>query len=653
MTIRTHSAIGNTEQKNAEALRDALLRSAPELDSTEVELDIIPELLLPGGALDLVLIFQDRRSESELFRTKQGYPVHSFVMVIEAKRHSPDPDSIRFKGSHVQVRYGDEWHDASSQCDRHTFALKNFQKASSSREHKRDSTWVQRAVWLVCAPSHAFREPIPEGSVPILFADVTWGDLIARLEENRASQTIKTLVERATPRYHDNASLLDLLNREILPTKLDLKRINTLTQTRFDEDKTAYIRNLGDGLLILRGRGGTGKTFSLIQIAMHLARQGKRTTVLTYNHGLIADINRSLKFIQKRNPEIRPLPEVQTRYSFIQDVFTATFGIDAEKSIRQMSGLEERENARQTRLLASDEVAPSGYDYILVDEGQDWKNEQRDLLFKLVSPSRVVVADGVDQFVDASRCEWDRGDIAINRRHTLRSSRRTKGSTCQTVGEIARALGISEWDLEPDPGAYGGKFTVFVEPDPIRAIERGLEFQSRGRQELSSLRPIDDLICLPSSPMARGVNYPYLLEEWVKDSAEEVWRGYDPEDRRVYPLEQSQLRAVQYASCRGMEGWSTLCLALDQFFDFQLFKPEISPDAVRDQLREADGFLYSDEAAEKEIERRTWEYASNWLMIPLTRSIDHLVIHLADNNSRLGKMLANVSREIPGAMEWH
>lgn len=653
MTIKIHSSIGNREKRNAEELRAALIKSAPDLEISEIELDILPGLILPGGELDLVLLFHDRRPASEQFRSSQGCLVHSFVLIIEVKHHSPD--LIKFSGPKLLVRYGKEWHDASAQCDRQTYALKNYQKAALSTIGKKDSTFVQRAIWLPRAPRSAFSHRPAKSGVTVQFADISWISLIDGMKVNNTggtSQRIATLVDQPQAWKHDLGSLRELLTHQVLPTQLDLRRINTLTQTRFDAEKTAYIRNLGSGLLILRGRGGTGKTFSLVQIALHLARAGKRTVILTYNHGLIADISRSLKFIAERNEGIDPLPQVQTRYSYIQDTFIRTFGDAAEEEVRGIPDLEVRENERQQMLANFKGELDPGFDFVLIDEGQDWKESQRDLIFRLFGPGQVIAADGVDQFVDASRCNWDRGDIPINRRHTLRASRRTKGATCQTVSEIAKQLGIADWDLEPDPDAFGGRFTVVVEPDAPNAIERGLALLALEQSRSKSLRPVDDLICLPSSKMANGVNFSVLLERQVRAAGGQIWRGYDEKDRRVYPLEQQQIRAIQYASCRGMEGWSTLCLGLDRFFDFQLAKPQIDKAEIEVRLRNELGLLFTDNFLDEKLKSEAWAYAVNWLMIPLTRSIDHLIVHLTDRHSQLGEVLSEVSHKCPGAIEW-
>ena len=291
------------------------------------------------------------------------------------------------------------------------------------------------------------------------------------------------------------------------------------------------------------------------------------------------------------------------------------------------------------------------FDFVLVDEGQDWAEDQRDFIFQVFGAGRVVVADGVDQFVGQDRCNWDRGDIPINRRHGLRSSRRTKAATCQTVGEIARELGLSDWDLEPDPSTHGGRFTVIVEPDCRQAVESCLEIIEADQREEPTLKAVDNLICLPSSKMAMGINYAALFDQITEKLARDSWRGFDEDDRRTYPVRESQLRAIQYSSCRGMEGWTTICLGLDAFFDFQLRNPRINIQGLEASVRAKEGMFWKSKFDEK-LAQESRLFAVNWLMIPLTRSIDHLVVHIRDEDSELCGILRNISDRLPGSIEW-
>lgn len=438
MTIRVVPGIPNSETMNAEALRDLLLKSEPRLDHPDITLDILCGLPLPDREIDIIMLYHDSRDEHLQLKTTQGTPIHSFVLIIEVKQHSPD--LIRFKGQRLLVRYAQRWHDATAQCEAQTWALKRYQEASYQGKKRRSSALIQRAIWLARAPIHAFDQHPAVSGIPVHFSDLDWNELVSKFKVNGYFKSIRTLVDTPShPTSHSLASLRDLLTYEANPTRLDIRRVNALTQTRFDAEKTAYIQNLGEGLLLLRGRGGTGKTFALVQMALHLARQGKRTVILTYNHGLIADINRSLRFIGASSPDIKPLPVLKTRYKFAQEILIQNLGEDREIDIKKISDLDGREAARFSALLKHNDPLEHNYDYVLVDEGQDWEDQHRDLMYRIFSPGRVIVADGVDQFVGQARCKWDVDGIEINRRHSLRASRRTKAATCQTISVIARS----------------------------------------------------------------------------------------------------------------------------------------------------------------------------------------------------------------------
>lgn len=686
MTIAIKSCSKNSETQNAERFRQALLASEPALDHPDIKAVILCALPLQRAQIDLIMIYYDPRPADLQLKTPDGAPIHSFVLLVEVKHHSSD--SVRFEGVKVHVRYGDKWSDATDQCDRQTYALKDFQTSAFDGAKCRNATFVQRAIWLPRVNPEVLDRPLPKGSVPVHMSDVSWDKLVGAFAQNR--KEVRTLVDKPSDQYFDFQTLRDHLAHEVIPTRLDLRRMNALTQSRFDEEKTAYIRNLGNGLLILRGRGGTGKTFALLQIAIYLASQNKKSAFLTYNHGLIADINRALHFLEDRGDIEGELIEVMTRYSFIQDLFTRKFGSSAERIIRNhINDISRREDIRLWALNNENEFLNSkiegqcpdhgtkkcclydahenvcknsnwrdvcsisssdyhNYDFVLVDEGQDWAEGQRDLLYSLIGSEKVVVADGVDQFVGADRCEWDTGKIAINRRHGLRASRRTKAATCQTVAAIAQEFGLSDWDLQPDPDAHGGRFTILVEPDPRRAMERAMEILDRDLREDQGLRAVDNLICLPSKAMTPRANFPNLFDSIIQAGKRDSWRGFCDEGRRHYPWRNGQLRAILYNSCRGMEGWTTLCMALDQFYDFQLEHPRIDEAQVRAGL----GLFATDQALETEVEARARLFALNWLMIPLTRSIDHLLIHLSDEESALGSVLKTISARMPGAIDW-
>ena len=94
-----------------------------------------------------------------------------------------------------------------------------------------------------------------------------------------------------------------------------------------------------------------------------------------------------------------------------------------------------------------------------------------------------------------------------------------------------------------------------------------------------------------------------------------------------------------------MEGWTTLCMGLDLFYDHVTAKPDIDIEGLRDELKADLGFLFAKSAFEERLATERRAYALNWLMIPLTRSMDHLIIHLTDADSALGRVLQSIDRD--------
>ncbi len=54
----------------------------------------------------------------------------------------------------------------------------------------------------------------------------------------------------------------------------------------------------------------------------------------------------------------------------------------------------------------------------------------------------------------------------------------------------------------------------------------------------------------------------------------------------------------------------------------------------------------------KSPEERRKEFAARWLLIPLTRAIDTLVLHIEDPNSHISRILKEIHGNNPEYIEW-
>jgi hypothetical protein len=82
---------------------------------------------------------------------------------------------------------------------------------------------------------------------------------------------------------------------------------------------------------------------------------------------------------------------------------------------------------------------------------------------------------------------------------------------------------------------------------------------------------------------------------------------------------------VQYDSCRGLEGCATLLLSLDDLYTNRIKHPNLA----------------DTETVDPEI------VARRWLLIPLTRAVHLLVIHVRDPQSAVASMLREAAVSLP------
>jgi len=116
-----------------------------------------------------------------------------------------------------------------------------------------------------------------------------------------------------------------------------------------------------------------------------------------------------------------------------------------------------------------------------------------------------------------------------------------------------------------------------------------------------------------------------------------VWDGTAEQVRGSYPTQLDQIRIVQYDSCRGLEAWTSVNLRFDELYDYK--RRQYTPPAQTT-------FEFRDEAREAQL------FAASWLMIPLTRAIDTLVIQIQSADHPIAQMLKAAAQACPSVVEW-
>ncbi|XXK22293.1 hypothetical protein ACMAY5_00665 [Arenicellales bacterium nBUS_48] len=633
MTIRIVGEEDTSEGRAANDLADLMradLSSRSKSDNSNLKVAIVPNVQAYGEKrpdLDIVLLLKDSNKRPS-FETVKGESndlirVVSLCVVIEVKDHMPQ--DVKFEGTKAFVRYNGKWSSASEQSHDQIYSLSNFAKKSLGPEFR---SWVNNVIWLRNVPNEA----LPSGTHNILGSNSDWArflQCIALID----SRTTSDNSFRAFFTEQSFSSLHQLLTKKIMPTSMDRRKMEAVTRRLFKEEGSRWQERLGAQLLIFRGRGGTGKTVRLLNLAHELYEtEGSRVLILTYNNALVSDLRRLISLLAIKSGSDEAGISVKTIHSFIwtwlstlgikpkNDFLTEYLGLISEATSLIAGGALDQSDIQNAIREHNVDLA---WDFIMIDEAQDWPESERNLLYALYDFRKFVVADGIDQMTRGQEiANWRTNlDTRETQIIPLRKSLRLKQNICQFVIDLSEKLDF-RWDVEPEMESYGGNIIVVVGKENLtQEFHEKLFGQVRGDgNEL-----VDMLFCVPPEwvKTTDGQRHAWpatKFQEW----GYRVWDATNEQDRRAFPTQESQLRVIQYASCRGLEGWTVLNYALDRFYD--------------QQVESADVTNFQDELFHTEEDQRK-VIANQWLMIPLSRAIDTLVIHLERKDSYLGSIL--------------
>lgn len=566
--------------------------------------------------------------------------VYNLAAAVEVKSHSHD--RIRFDGDTVHVQYTrngvSSWHDATGQNEKQLYTLQKYFDA----QHV--SGWIYR---LIILDSLTGRQ-VPAG---VLSRDFSAAGLLTEIasisppRRNKSGLYLRTFSKDGDAQRALTAPIF----RQTIPTNLDRKKMDRIARKR--ASSAAWYESLGKEMLIFRGRGGAGKTVLLLQLAHQVFQEcGSRSLLLTYNHALAADIRRSMSLMNVQSSPDDGGIAVQTVMSLVmswlnklgvlsQDEDHDSIEFDRYPALCKQA-LELFEEGAVTE---ADVDAAKGanrerldFDYVLIDEGQDWPQEEAELLSKLYPASRLVIADGFDQLIRGQRTDWSRIVSATEPRQVvpLRRCLRMKANLARFANAVAARAGLF-WELEPNDKAGGGRIIVL---EGFYLSHEGLHEELLRSSEVAGNQPVDLLFCVPPSNLTvKGNERQSVFARQIEEGGWDVWDGTDAVERKDFARGIKTHRIVQYDSCRGLEGWVVVAEYLDDFWSHKktIFESdEMEPD------------LYSTQ------EELAAESAWRWCLIAMTRPIDTLVITLSDPDSVSGKLLREVSRDLPDIVEW-
>ena len=620
VTIKNHVTDPYTDEgegsvKLEEYLSDFFKRNS----DVEGRIDIFPSIIAFGQRenvkdIDLFVICELRGFVID--QPDHDIEVRNFACTLEMKRHGFQ--KVDRDGSYIWVHYLNFDENATDQCDKAKFALKNYFETNLGR-----SPWLYNYLWLWSLNQDAVDKLDDGDGMNLLPSSFCFQDLV-RLSINQR----KPYYDRTTGCYIVSSwgyglydDVVDLLTKKItLPEGLTYHKINNLLSMEIDRSKE--FSDIGKKLTIVSGRAGTGKTFTLLKYAIAIAKERESCClILTYNKALVSDIRRLLAFMQIPSGIGPNAVQILTMDQFFFQLCSELGIVDGKISQEEFNrGYDERLRMLNDGL---DRLMNRSWNYVFVDEGQDWSVEQKIILFRYFGAQNVVVADGVDQFIRSNqKLNWQDGGFDFDL-DTKTICLRQKNNLVSFILDYCYQVGL-DWRVEPMSGLGGGEVIIIAgdyDMDIHRKIQKKCEKDHCENYDILFLVP--DRAIDKSDPL----NPHFKLYDDFFNAGIALYDGTNPKVRNGYPVLDGTCRLFDYESCRGLEGWAVICLAFDELIESKRRCYVKAPNQTF--------ALKSDKQLED-------EFVFLWSLMPLTRAVDTLVITLSNKHGRI----ANVFRRL-------
>ena len=600
------------------------------------------DLFLLGNLINYYVDGEFVVEKEEQKRVREKVDVHSFCTAIEIKRH--DISGIVLQGTDFYVKYGKRLHCVTNQSNKQKISARNFFESALSF-----SPFVTNLIWFTQATSNDINRLLVNGRGKLLSnvlgADFDFKTLIRLLFLQKPP--FRTRSGYVFDSNYESRNVADF-HRALMLFSRSKKQMGELTRRRIERLTAQSLsgRLLIDSkekLSIYRGRAGTGKTVRLIQTAIKLVDEEQvRVLILTYNRALVSDIRRLFALAELPDMFEENCVTINTMQSFffqlannllydgrmLGDEFLEKY----DSILREMNVFLSDDDAigLAKESMAADQILD--WDYVLIDEAQDWKASERDVILKLFEKGKTIIADGGNQFVRRGQmCDWatirDRNNIKL--KYCLRQ----KENIVSFLNEYTQHVDMPSEKIISNGRMPGGKIII---------ISDNMVFDVHKREMDSLIRcgniAYDMLYFVPHSLVKRsnGESQFALIREFERHNVF-FWDGTNSSNRGNYSTASDEVRVLQYDSARGLEGWTVVCM------DFDVFLEEKLAEYIEGEV---DSLLL------ESPEEKKRKYIYNWAMIPFTRAIDTLVITIKDKESSTGKLLKEIANECRDYVSW-
>jgi len=640
--MKIHGVPGSPEYHAAETLARIFERDLGKAVSGRI--DLCPNLKLVGQKnkdVDLLVVgrLQNARMNVEIedagaFVSRELI-VQSFAFVIEVKDH--DLKQTQLCGNRILVAYEGRLHDATQQAYDEMYSLLNFLK---SRLGDGQVPWMCNFVWLRNISIDVLRNignrslfdggnTLPtDFSLAFLFRLACGQQRPYVLGVNRFFNSFgKDSLEN-----NIDQRIVQLVAAQVsIPSELTRRRVERLN-SRILEGDDELKKAIGTRLVVFAGRAGTGKTVRMLRAARELASEhNRRCLFITYNRALVQDLRRLLFIADIPNAPDRCI-HILTIHEFVRSVASALGLLSQGNDLLNLDNYSAmcQEITEYVRCGALTEADLQGlakkspdilcWDHIFVDEAQDCTNPEKELLFALFNYQKISIADGVDQYLRGIQpCDWAQ-NVFIMKRTEERALRQKRNLAC-FANDYADSISL-RWKVDPVDSMTGGHVYISKRLYPFDLLKK------LRRETLDSGNDAYDLMLLvPPNLVHKNDGFRDMAQ--FEENGFSAWDGTNKNLLRLGPVETSEHRILQYASCRGLEAWTVVCFAFDEY--------------IRHTARYAPEDVADFDISMSSHKEKTARCVGLRAIIPLTRAIDTLVITITDWDSPEAIILRNLA----------
>ena len=571
--------------------------------------------------------------------------IKDFCIIIELKDH--DPSSLYFDNfGTLFAEYRDGIKNVTNQSEKQKYALKNFIERNTNHR----SPLIVNMIWARQVGNYQQINGFKNNN--LLVSKFSFKEMIERAVRSTDNFVPK---EAKNGSYYLSSSFINLKEVDMLFNffREEKKRIGSITARKVSEITTDYIDeqiakiDTTKDITLLQGKAGTGKTSKILRLAYYLQKEeNARCLILTYNKALVGDIKRLLAFsdvsdqLDYRTVSIQTMQSffVQIMKGFAEDLdikFNKNFEEDYSEGLKKLFEYINAEIINEEDIAQKKKRVPGlSWDYVFVDEGQDWKDEEKYILMKFYKNGRLIVADGEDQIVRGIIPQNWLIDLNKEQYENYSSSvcLRQKNNLVKFSIAFAKELGIKWKIFEAPKGMEGGKIII------RKGELKEKDIKTLLNECISAGNEAYDLVFFVPPTLVDKKEKTCTLKADFDSWSIPVFDGTNADERDGYATTK-QVRLYQYDSCRGLEGWIAVAVNLDEFVEYK--KDDYINHDVENPL-----ILNS-------FEDRRRIYIQRWLMMVITRPIDTLIITIKDPNSKIAGILRNISNLNPSFVIWN